>query len=375
MVTSIAIKEPHIPVMCDEILAAIVPSADEIYVDGTFGAGGYSRALLAAAPCQVIALDRDPDAITAGETLSAANKGRLTLIRGRFGILDQLISEPETIDAVVLDIGVSSMQLDQANRGFSFQREGPLDMRMGQDCDGELCAADLVNGLNEADLTLLLRNLGEERQAKRVARAVILARMEAPITTTKMLVEIIEPLIRSEHRIHPATRCFQALRIAVNNELGELARGLAAAERVLKPGGRLVVVAFHSLEDRLVKQFLYARTGRETQGSRHRPDKRGHDLVEHRPSFHLPRRNVVRAGADEINGNPRARSARMRVAVRTNEPCWPDPLQTIPEEMIILSGVFSDTYKQAFDLKRALDSTQIFYTKSQPKSGTKRQKR
>lgn len=308
---------PHLPVMLDEVLARLAPQAGELHVDGTFGAGGYTRAILATG-ARVIAIDRDPTAIAAGATLVAASEGRLRLVPGVFGDLDAHVAAlgEGLVDGVVLDIGVSSMQLDRAERGFSFRFDGPLDMRMG---DEGPTAADLVATADRGTLARIFAVYGEERRAGPVARAIVEARATAPIVTTRQLAKLVEGVIRAKpHEIHPATRVFQALRIAVNDELGELVRALGAAERVLKPGGRLVVVTFHSLEDRIVKRFLADRCRSEAGGSRHAP------RVEVEPAtFAALTRGVDEAGEAEVAVNPRARSAKLRAAVRTAAPARP----------------------------------------------------
>jgi 16S rRNA (cytosine1402-N4)-methyltransferase len=306
---------PHIPVLADAVLAALAPRDDATYIDATFGAGGHSEALLDAARCRVFGIDRDPDAVARGEALAAKHGGRLTLIAGPFGDIERLVGPfaPGPIAGIAFDLGVSSMQLDQAERGFSFRQDGPLDMRMSR--DGE-SAADLIARLSERELTALIRTLGEERFAGRVARAITTAQRRQPIATTGALAEIVRGAIpRHEPGLDAATRTFQALRISVNDELGELDRGLAAAERLLMPGGRLAVVSFHSLEDARVKAFLRRRS-EEARGSRHLPPRPGGPA----PSFTLVSRRPVRPGADEIARNPRARSARLRAAVRTAAP-------------------------------------------------------
>ena len=309
----------HIPVLLDAVLAALMPRDKATFVDGTFGGGGYSAALLAAARCRVLGIDRDPDAIRRGATLIARYPERLQLIEGRFGDMDRLVraATDGPIAGVALDVGVSSQQLDNAERGFSFRLDGPLDMRMGRDGTS---AADLISGLEEGDLAELIRNLGEERYARRVARAIVAARRRTPIRRTGELADIVRAAIPSrEPGLDPATRTFQALRIAVNDELGELDRGLAAAERLLMPGGRLAVVAFHSLEDARVKTFLRRRSGATAGSSRHLPPAAG-TLP---PTFKLLTRRPIRPSADEIARNPRARSARLRAAERTAAPPWP----------------------------------------------------
>jgi len=309
----------HIPVLLEAVVASLAPRHDATYVDGTFGGGGYSAALLAAARCRVLGIDRDPEAIRRGAALAARHPGRLTLVEGRFGEMERLVrgATQEPIAGVALDLGVSSTQLDSAERGFSFRLDGPLDMRMGQDGTS---AADLVSGLEEGDLAELIRDLGEERYARRVARAIVAARRRAPIRRTGELAEIVRAAIpRREPGLDAATRTFQALRIAVNDELGELDRGLVAAERLLKPGGRLAVVAFHSLEDVRVKAFLRRRSGAMSGGSRHLPPAPGSPP----PTFTVLTRRPIRPGPDEIARNPRARSARLRAAERIAAPPWP----------------------------------------------------
>ena len=309
----------HVPVLLEEVLTALAPRDDATYVDGTFGAGGYSTALLAAARCHVLGLDRDPEAVRRGTALATRQEGRLTLIEGRFGDMERLVRvvSAEPIAGVALDLGLSSLQLDAAERGFSFRLDGPLDMRMGGDGTS---AADLIARLSEDELAELIRALGEERFARRVARAIASARRQTPIRRTGELADIVRAAIpQREPGLDPATRTFQALRIAVNDELGELDRGLAAAERLLAPGGRLAVVAFHSLEDSRVKSFLRRRSGAMAGASRHLPPLPGTP----RPSFTLLTRRPIRPGADEIARNPRARSARLRAAERTAAPPWP----------------------------------------------------
>ena len=307
----------HVPVLLSEVLQNLAVSTDGCYIDATFGAGGYSRAILAAGG-RVLALDRDPTAIAAGRDQEREAGGRLTLVEARFSELDRIADELSfaPVDGVVLDIGVSSMQLDIAERGFSFLREGPLDMRMSGTGP---TAADIVNGTDEDDLADILFTLGEERRSRAIARAIVKARAVAPITTTLQLAEIVTRVLGAPRKdaVHPATRTFQALRIHVNDELGELTRALAAAERVLKPGGRLVVVSFHSLEDRIVKQFLTLRSGRAPAGSRHLPRA---DAAEAAPSFRLLNHRPIASSDEEIAANPRARSARLRAAERTEAP-------------------------------------------------------
>ncbi|GGF80878.1 ribosomal RNA small subunit methyltransferase H [Azorhizobium oxalatiphilum] len=308
----------HFPVMLPEVLAHLAPKDAALYVDGTFGAGGYTGAILNAADCRVIAFDRDPTAITGGAELVAASGGRLTLVQDRFSELGNVVEQMglAPLDGVVLDIGVSSMQLDQAERGFSFRRDGPLDMRMA---DTGPSAADLVADLEETELAHIIWTLGEERFSRQIARAIVTARTENPITRTLQLADIVAKVVWAKPgEVHPATRTFQALRIAVNEELKELVGALAAAERVLKPGGRLVVVTFHSLEDRIVKNFLSHRS-KAPSASRHMPQAEGPA-----PSFRLVAKGMVEASSDEVAGNPRSRSAKLRAAERTDAPAHPD---------------------------------------------------
>jgi 16S rRNA (cytosine1402-N4)-methyltransferase len=301
----------HVPVLAREVVDALRPRDGGRYLDGTFGAGGYSTAILDRADCRVIAIDRDPDAIAAGQALAERYAPRLRLIEGRFGDMAELLSAEgvDDVDGVALDLGVSSMQFDQADRGFSFRASGPLDMRMERSGSS---AADFVNEADEAELADVIWRYGEERKSRRVARAIVEARKHKRIETTGELADIVRRAVGPQGRDEsdPATRTFQALRIAVNDELGELERGLAAAEQVLAPGGRLAVVSFHSLEDRAVKEFVRARAGRTPGPSRHAPpraDERAATLGD------LTRKPVLPSAA-EIAANPRARSARLRVA-------------------------------------------------------------
>ncbi|MFZ5779610.1 MAG: 16S rRNA (cytosine(1402)-N(4))-methyltransferase RsmH [Pseudomonadota bacterium] len=301
----------HVPVMVREVVDALQPRDGGRYVDGTFGAGGYSAAMLDRADCRVVAIDRDPDAIAAGRALADRYAPRLRLIEGRFGDMAELLSAEglAEVDGVALDLGVSSMQLDRPDRGFSFRAAGPLDMRMEKSGPS---AADLVNEADEAELADIIWRYGEERRSRRVARAIVEARRTKRIETTGELAEIVRRAVgpRGRDESDPATRTFQALRIAVNDELGELERGLAAAEQVLAPGGRLAVVSFHSLEDRAVKDFVRTRAGRTPGPSRHAPPRTGADVVVLRDLSRKP----VLPSADEVAANPRARSARLRVA-------------------------------------------------------------
>ena len=386
----------HRPVMLAEVLAALAPRDGDIIIDGTFGAGGYTRAILEAADARVLAFDRDPDAVREGSTLVAQFANRLTLIEAPFGKMDTaflrpdlggsphpLLPSPSTgegpgmgvmrgdcdvgahapphpsprvdakhrfamtgegvpdaqlssrsapgcrvsqvqgstrptalVDAVVLDIGVSSMQLDRADRGYSFQTDGPLDMRMSR---AGASAADIVNDTEEAALADLIYEFGGERQSRRIARAIVTDRAKAPFTTTRQLAGMLERVLGRKHddKKHPATRTFQALRIAVNDELGELQRGLDSAERLLRPGGRLVVVTFHSEEDRIVKRFLASRSGKHDGGSRHLPRPIAAQSMQ---SFQIVNPRPLTPSSEEIAANPRARSAKLRAAVRTNAP-------------------------------------------------------
>lgn len=305
----------HAPVLRDEVVEALGVEADSVIVDGTFGAGGYARAIMAAGG-QVVAIDRDPDAITKGAELVAASDGKLTLLAGRFSDMRALVRDAghEAVDGVTLDIGVSSMQLDEAHRGFSFQGDGPLDMRMEQ---AGMSAADWLNSADEAEIADVIYEYGEEHRSRRIARAIVAGR---PLSRTGELAAIVRKAVG--HKPHdkkdPATRTFQAIRIHLNRELEELKDGLNAAEAVLKPGGRLAVVTFHSLEDRIVKQFLKRRSGAQGSGSRHLPQtvERGPD-----PTFSSVAK-PVRAGAAELAANPRARSATLRAAVRTSAKAW-----------------------------------------------------
>ena len=298
----------HIPVLLDEVIAALAPRPGETIVDGTFGAGGYTRAILAAG-ADVVGIDRDPDAISAGREMEAQSGGHLRLVEAPFSSLDAHASE---VDGVVLDIGVSSMQLDQAERGFSFRADGPLDMRMAQ---AGLSAADVVNRFKSGDLARIFGFLGEERHAGRIARMIEKRRAERPFERTRDLAEAIADTVgrNPKDKIHPATRVFQALRIFVNDELGELARALFAAERALMPGGRLVVVTFHSLEDRIVKRFIADRSG-TVAGSRYMPETQVKSATFEKAG------GAVGPTEKEVEANPRARSAKLRAAIRTQAP-------------------------------------------------------
>jgi len=329
MIAANGLPGGHVPVMLREVLSVLAPRDDGIYVDGTFGLGGYSEALLRAARCTVWGIDRDPVALERGERLVQHYEDRLTLLSGRYGEMGDLLAKHDitAVDGVALDLGVSSIQIDDPARGFSFRADGPLDMRMERD---GASAADIVNTLDEASLARIIHHYGEERFARQIARAIVAARTEAPIDTTGRLATIIRRVVRQgRDGIDPSTRTFQALRIHVNDELGELDRGLAAAERILAPGGRLAVVAFHSLEDRKVKRFLKARSAVGASKSRLLPG----EVAPRAASFELIAKKAMRPKDDEIASNPRARSARLRAAVRTGAAAWPveaSPAEEVP---------------------------------------------
>jgi 16S rRNA (cytosine1402-N4)-methyltransferase len=304
----------HIPVLGRQAVEMLKPRDGGVYVDATFGAGGYSRAILDVAGTRVIGIDRDRSAISGGFELVDRSDGRLTLVEDRFSHLAEVCAAQgfASVDGVVMDVGVSSMQLDEADRGFSFRLGGPLDMRMGHDGP---TAADVVAKASEADLANIIYIFGEERHSRGVARAIVAARKETPITSTRELADIVGKVVWSKPgEIHPATRTFQALRIFVNEELDELHLALSAAERVLKPGGRLAVVSFHSLEDRIVKNFLVERA-KAGGGSRHLPE-----VAQAAPSFVILTKRPVTPDDAEIAANPRARSAKLRAAERTDAP-------------------------------------------------------
>jgi 16S rRNA (cytosine1402-N4)-methyltransferase len=316
-------RSRHTPVLLIPVLKHLEPKDGATYVDATFGAGGYTRAILDAASCRILAIDRDPGAVAGGADLVAAYHGRLEVRQGRFSELEEIAKDAGLtgVDGIVFDLGVSSMQLDEADRGFSFQADGPLDMRMSREGP---TAADLVNTLDETELADILFHFGEERKARAIARAIVRARKQEPLTRTLQLARVVSQVLggRKIDGRHPATRTFQALRIAVNDELGEVVAGLAAAERLLKPGGRLVVVTFHSLEDRIVKRFLAERAGKTAGTSRHLPQ-----AAQHRAeSFRIVNQRPVTPDEEEIAANPRARSAKLRAGERTDAPSWPlDP--------------------------------------------------
>ncbi len=310
----------HIPVFLNEVLAALEPRDGETYIDGTFGAGGYTRAILKAAACRVIAIDRDPTAIAAGRALETEFAPRLQLVESTFGKIAEIAARCGfgLVDGIVLDIGVSSMQLDRPERGFSFQHDGPLDMRMS--ATGRT-AAEILNTFSEEDIANILYKFGEERRSRAIARAIVNRRASVPFQRTGELADLILGVFhgRRESGRHPATRAFQALRIYVNDELGELTRALHGAEQCLKPGGRLVVVTFHSLEDRIVKQFLAERAGKHDRGSRYMPER----LVKlPSPSFRIVNSSALTPQKGELDVNPRSRSARLRSAIRTDAPVW-----------------------------------------------------
>ena len=301
---------PHTPVLLRPILSAVAP-VEGVWLDGTFGAGGYTRGFLEAGAARVIAVDRDPLAFEMAAEWAGDYGDRITMQQGVFSRMDEYAQD---LDGVVLDLGVSSMQLDQAERGFSFMKDGPLDMRMSQDGPS---AADLVNEAEEEIIANILFQYGEERASRRIAKAIVRAREDAPITTTLELAKLVEGCLpRSKPgQSHPATRSFQALRIAVNNEYGELFQGLMAAERALKPGGKLAVVTFHSVEDRMVKRFLQARSGGMANSNRYAPE-----VVQDIAAFEVKKRKAIGPDDDELAINPRSRSAKLRVAVRTDAP-------------------------------------------------------
>jgi len=312
---------PHVPVLCAEVVRYIDPRPGSTYVDGTFGAGGYSRALLDAADCRVVGIDRDPQAVRAARALESSSAGRLVVIEGRFGDMAELLGARgvTSVAGVALDLGVSSMQIDRPERGFSFRHDGPLDMRMSSD---GISAADVVNTTDEGELADILFDYGEERQSRRIARAIVRARAAKRIERTAELAAIVRQALgpaAARDKIDPATRTFQALRIHVNDELGELRRGLSAADALLAPGGRLAVVSFHSLEDRTVKDFLRTRAGAGPRPSRHlpqaRPDGAGRDAA-----WRVLTRRPVAPGEVECVANPRARSARLRVGEKLGDP-------------------------------------------------------
>ncbi len=309
----------HIPVMLNEVVESLQPKSGAIYVDGTFGAGGYSRAILENADCTVYAIDRDPDAYNRAKKMAEEFTGRLIPIKGCFGSVKELLSslDVKKVDGIVLDIGVSSVQIDSADRGFSFQADGPLDMRMSKQ---GMSAADVVNNLSEKELADIIYKYGEERASRRIAKRIVEERVKVPITTTLELAEIIHKVLPRNFKTKKdtATKTFQALRIYVNNELEELEKVLEDAEQLLSSKGRLVVVSFHSLEDGIVKRFLKTHSGLSPKGSRHMP----HIPDERDPSFKLEGKGIIKPSNDEVKVNPRARSARLRYGLRTKNLAW-----------------------------------------------------
>jgi len=311
---------PHIPVMPTEFVQGLAPVDDGLYVDGTFGGGSHTELLLCAADCAVIAIDRDPDAVRGAQALLKRWSGKLTVVHSAFSAMADLtqVKQAGKVDGVGLDLGVSSMQLDQAERGFSFMRAGRLDMRMSQSGQS---AEEIVNSFDESDLAKIIGVYGEEKKARRIAAAIIAKRNEKRIETTDELASLVESLFPrrpGKSQIHPATRTFQGLRIFVNDEVGELVRGLIAAEKILKPGGRLAILTFQSLDDRVVKQFLRERAGKLPGPSRYVPE----DSSQPAPSFAIVGREVRKPSSEEIQNNPRSRSAKLRVAERTHNPPW-----------------------------------------------------
>jgi 16S rRNA (cytosine1402-N4)-methyltransferase len=323
----------HVSVMLSEVLGALNPQDGEVFADGTFGGGGYARAILTTAHCSVYGIDRDPDAIARGAGMEAEFSPRLKLVHGPFGDMAGLLAAQgvTALDGVALDLGVSSDQIDRADRGFSFQSDGPLDMRMSAQ---GLSAADVVNTFEENEISKILWLYGEEKRSRAIAKAIVQDRSERALTRTSDLAQICQSVLgRAQDGLHPATRTFQALRIYVNDELGELVRGLSAAERLLRPRGRLAVVSFHSLEDRIVKRFLTDRSGKAANPSRHAPV----GPAAPRPSFELLTRGVQAASDAETRANPRARSAKLRAAVRTSDapiPLSPEMTRTAEERPI-----------------------------------------
>lgn len=319
----------HVPVMVGEVIALLSPRVGACYVDATFGAGGYAQAILDAAPCRVFGIDRDPAVVARAAALCRDAGNRLQVLQGCFGDMEQVLAEVGVtrVDGVAFDLGMSSMQLDGAERGFSFRADGPLDMRMNPKAG--VSAAALVNTLPEDVLADIIYAFGEERAARRIARLIVRARTQAPIERTQQLADLVRKVVRKDAKgIDGATRTFQALRIYVNDEMGELDRGLRSAERLLAVGGRLCIVSYHSLEDRKVKAFLRGRSGSLPRASRHAPGSPTSGETRPAASFRLLHRGAVRPTAAEVEANPRARSARLRAAERTAAPSWPGTLST-----------------------------------------------
>lgn len=312
---SVSDKQLHIPVMLQEVLDSLSPQDNKIYVDGTFGAGGYSRAILEKANCKLYAIDRDPDAIERAKKFSDDFKGRFTALKGCFGDMEQILKQNniDSVDGIVLDIGVSSIQIDEGERGFSFNKEAPLDMRMSKE---GMSAADVVNSLPEKELADIIYNYGDEKASRRIAKRIVEARAEKNIETTIELANLVHSVVPKKfgQKIDTATKTFQALRIYVNDELGELERAMQAAENILKDEGRLVIVSFHSLEDSIVKKFFKNRSGKDISVSRHMPISV--DDSNRECSFYLEKSGVVKPSDDEVAKNPRARSAKLRFAIR-----------------------------------------------------------
>lgn len=318
-------QAPHIPVMLSEVLASLAPQNGETYIDGTFGAGGYTRAILGKADCTVYAFDRDPSAITAARQMAQDYNGRLIPVHADFGDMVTQMEAHKTpqIDAIILDLGVSSMQLDQAARGFSFQKDGALDMRMDDSTNSPSeTAAALIDRLSADELADILYLYGDEKKSRRIARAIKDEQAKEPITTTLRLAQIIEKANPQSPKIktHAATKSFQALRIAVNDELGQLKKALTAALPLLREGGRLIIVTFHSLEDRLVKRFFKRYSGHLSAASRHLPDSGDHLTQGESAYFTLPHKKALEPRDSEVASNPRARSARLRCGIRTSRP-------------------------------------------------------
>lgn len=304
----------HLPVLVNEVVAGLAPKANETYVDATFGRGGYSRAILEAANCKVIGIDRDPEAVAVGREFEARYPDRFQILEGPFSEMDVLLKDAQVtqVDGIAFDLGVSSPQLDDAARGFSFRNDGPLDMRMSK--TGKT-AADIVNQAPEAELANIIYNYGEERASRRIAKAIVEQRKTQKFTRTLELAQLIEKIVPRRDETHPATKTFQALRIAVNGELDELQQGLQLSEQVLADQGRLAVVTFHSLEDRIVKNFLREKAGRVARGSRHKPEIN----VQQQAVFTLTKTKAIAPTVEEARRNPRARSAKLRVAIRQRE--------------------------------------------------------